>query len=210
MTIISHVHSQGCDNWKLRSGQDEPPWSGAAQSVGCLSESRFDVDHNKVRLRPLLDRIPFNHWNQFYHQHAPPLLQARRVGDSPNLGPSPSLHPVFLLLYPPSLTRPLGYCRTRTLLVSFLRVFPRRICSHPHLWRQSAGDAVCSGPLVVGALCVRTSRRRRNGGLLFCGGRKQDRSRVQLRGPCGLGRSCLGLHQRTRPAIGDPISSLDA
>jgi hypothetical protein len=38
--------------------------------------------------------------------------------------------------------------------------------------------------------------------MLSWGSWKQDRSRIQLRGPCGLRRGCLGLHQRTRPAVG--------
>ena len=33
---------------------------------------RFDANlNNTVRLRPLLDRIPFDHWDQFYHQDPP-------------------------------------------------------------------------------------------------------------------------------------------
>ena len=92
----------------------------------------------------ILDRILFCHRNRFYRQDTPSPLQARQVGDSPNLGPSPPLHQVSILLYPPSLTRPLGYCRTRTLLFPFLRVFPRRGCCHPRLRRQLARPRRCA------------------------------------------------------------------
>jgi hypothetical protein len=85
---------------------------------------------------PLLDRIPFNHRNRFYHQVTPHHSNPDE-SVTPNLGPSPPLHQVSFLMLP-SLTRLLGYCRTRTLLVPFFRVFPRRGCCHPHLRRQSA------------------------------------------------------------------------
>jgi hypothetical protein len=175
-----------------------------AYSIGCSSEARFDASHNTVRLRPLLDRIPFDDWNRFYHQDAPSSLQARRVGDSPNLGPSPPLHQVSFLLYSP-------------IAHATVRILPGKNASRHFPPRFS--DAVIlifnvNQPETLRTLnrwwskfcaCAPLGDNETEDYLMSRGGRKQDRSRVQFRRSCGLGRSCLGLHRRTRPAIGVSI-----
>ena len=69
VTIISHVHSQRRDHWKLESGQDKPPWPGAHNQLAVYPSLPL---MRTVRLRPRLDRISFNHRNRFYHQDTPP------------------------------------------------------------------------------------------------------------------------------------------
>jgi hypothetical protein len=173
------------------------------QSLGCLSESRVEsVDANHFSGH-FSTGFCSTFGTDFITKTLPhhPRAQARRVGDSPNLGPSPPLHQVSILLYPPSLTRPLGYCRTRTLLVPFFRVFPRGGCCHSHLRRQSARPRRCALLTTGGRSFVRPHLSTTTIRRIIVYGWKQDQSRAQFRGPCGLGRSCLGLHRRIRPAI---------
>ena len=199
ITIISRVHNQGRDYWKLGSGQDEPPWPGAQNQLASYPSLVLMRNHNTVCLLPLLDRIPFNHWNLFYHQDAPSPLQARRAGDSKS-GSVPALLRV-------SSSIPIAHAT--------VRILSGKNASHPFLPRFSVARMLSSSSStsISPRCCV----------LLTAGGRsfarahlstttkqritvlwwsEQDRPRVQLRGLCGLERSCLGFHRRTRPAIG--------
>lgn len=106
VAFIPHAYNQGRDHWELGSGKDEPPWPGAHNQLAVHPSLPLRICIRTVCLWPLFDGIPFDHWNRFYHQDTTPSLQARRVGDSPDLGPSPAPHQVSFLLSPPSLTRP--------------------------------------------------------------------------------------------------------
>lgn len=144
ITFILHAYSQGRDHWELWSGKDEPSWPGAHDQLAVHPSLALRILYCTVCLWPLLDSIPFNHWNRFYHKDSPSSLQARRVGDSPNLGPSPAPHPSLLSHLLPIAHATIGYRRTRTLLVPFDCFFPWRRRRHPHLRRQSTRVAACS------------------------------------------------------------------
>ena len=88
-------------------------------------------NRNTVRLWPTPDSIPFNHWNRFYHQDTPPSPQARRVGDSPNMGPSPRLREVYL-----SPLSPIAHAT--------VRILPGRNASRPFPPRFSAARMLSS------------------------------------------------------------------
>ena len=103
-------------------------------------------NHNTVRLLPLLDRIPFNCWNRFYHQDTPPPLQVRQVRDSKS-GSVPAPPPGLISPIPP-----ISHATVRTL--------PGKNASRPFLPRFSVArmlssslTSICAGRCVLSTFC---------------------------------------------------------